>query len=96
MALQEHYDVGRIRNLTAEYVYRRVEEELAKRSDVCKCESCVLDLIGFTLNRVTPRYAVSMLGELNPSPRKTRRLELETDLAIRAGIDRLKKHPHHD
>ncbi len=96
MALEESYSVETIRNKAADAVYERVEQLLAEREDVCKCETCVLDLVAFTLNHVSPRYQTSLLGNLHPDRMREKKLEVEIDLALQAGLQRLREHAHHD
>jgi len=95
MALSDTYNLDTIRNKTAELVYEKVEELLAGTVDLCRCEICVLDLVAFTLNRVSPRYVTSMLGNLRPNVAAEKRLMVEIELALRAGLRQLKAHPHH-
>ena len=96
MALEDTYRLGSIRNKAAEAVCERVERLLSTREDLCKCETCVLDLVAFTLNRVSPRYEASLLGSLHPDERRERRFQVEIDLALEAGLKRLRRHTHHD
>ncbi len=95
MALQDTYNLESIRNDAAEMVYRNVELLLEDRPDLCRCEICVLDLVAFILNRVSPRYSTSLLGDLNPDPSKEKRMKVEIELALNAGVSRLQAHPHH-
>ena len=95
MSLTERYSIDRIRNRTVEMVCEAVERRIGERSDLCQCEECVLDLVAYTLNRATPRYATSLLGPLAPDPALERRIHLEIGLAIESGIRKLKEHPHH-
>ncbi len=85
-----------IRNRAAEAVWDRVETLLQEGAVPCGCPTCVNDLVAFALNRVAPRYTTSFLGDLHPDPVHTRRSRIEIDLAIEAGLQRLRKHPHHD
>jgi competence protein ComFB len=96
MALTELYDMEAIRNRTAEAVYKRVESLLEEDRNLCRCTNCVIDLVAFVLNRVTPRYTTSALGDLHPDPAQEHKLRIEVDLAIEAGLRRLREHPHHD
>ncbi len=96
MELQDKYDVQSIRNETAERVYERVKKLLEEREDVCKCETCVLDLVAFTLNRVTPRYSTSVLRDLHPDDVKAKKIQVEIDLALHAGLKQVRVHPHHE
>jgi len=95
MALQERYDLESIRNESKELVYERIEKLLEERDDFCKCETCMLDLVAFTLDRVTPRYTTSMLGDLHPDRVLEKKIQVEIDLALRAGLKQLREHPHH-
>ena len=95
MSLAERYPIDRIRNRTAEMVHEAVERQLAEGADLCPCEECVLDLVAYTLNRATPRYATSLLEPLAPDPALERRIRMEIGLALEAGIRKLKEHPHH-
>ncbi len=90
------YGLDMIRNRTAETVWERVQLLLREDSLPCSCPSCVADLVAFALNRVTPRYTTSILGDLHPDAAQSRRTRLEIDLAIEAGLRRLEAHPHHD
>jgi len=95
MTLQDTYDLETIRNEAAEMVYRRVEALLECRPEVCRCQTCVLDLVAFVLNRVSPRYSTAMLGDLHPDQARRNKMEVQIDLALEAGLQRLRMHPHH-
>ena len=45
-------------------VKRALEEYLPKSNLPCKCERCQADIIAFALNRLPPRYYVSLKGEV--------------------------------
>jgi competence protein ComFB len=96
MALEDRYNLDTIRNRSAEAVYGRVERLLLEREDVCKCRTCVLDLVAYTLNHVSPRYQTSLLGDLHPDKVREKRMEVEIDLALQAGVQRLREHTHHE
>ena len=95
MVLQEKYALEKIRNESAELVYERIEALLEDTGDFCGCEICVLDLAAFVLNRITPKYSTSLLGNLHPLQAKIKKQQVELDLAIQAGLKRLREHPHH-
>ena len=96
MRLQDRYPLENIRNQAAERVYSRVEQLIEKQHDFCTCDTCVLDLGAFVLNRVNPRYTTSLLGDLHPDNEKIKKLDVEIDLALRSGLERLREHPHHE
>ncbi len=88
-------------NHTEETVFRRIDELLKERGGrpdgegICTCQDCILDLVAYTLNRVKPRYRVSLLGALRENEHEKRKLEVEIDLALQSGLERIRRHPHH-
>jgi hypothetical protein len=96
MNLEDRYDVELIRNESKEWVCRRIEKLLDEQDGFCKCQTCVLDLLAFTLNRVSPRYSTSILGNLHPDKVRDKKMQIEIDLALKAGLKRLRQHPHHE
>ena len=94
MRLQERYHLDSLGNRSQELVYEAVER-LVNEKAMCTCEECVMDLVAWTLNHVTPRYYTSLLAPLNPDPGQERQLRVQIDLALAAGLKKLKEHPHH-
>jgi len=84
-----------IGNRSEELVYDAVEALAEEGTAMCGCEECVMDLVAWTLNHVTPRYYTSLLSPLTPDPALERKVRVEIDLAISAGLKRLREHPHH-
>jgi competence protein ComFB len=95
MGIRDRYDLDLLVNQTEEKVLQRIEGLLKERDDICACQDCVLDLVTYTLNRVTPRYRVSLLGALRENKRADRKLEVEIDVALQSGLERIRRHPHH-
>jgi competence protein ComFB len=95
MPLADRYDMDIVKNRSAEMVQARVEELLAAGGQLCPCQECVLDLVAYALNRVSPHYTTSLLGSLHSEPAFDRKLRVEIDVAIAAGLKRLRQHPHH-
>jgi competence protein ComFB len=95
MNLRERYNMDSLGNRSQELVYEAVEALVEEGTAMCTCEECVMDLVAWTLNHVTPRYYTSLLSPLNPDPLMERKVRVEIDLAIAAGLKRLKEHPHH-
>ena len=67
-----------LRNYTELLVKKTLEEYLPKSGLPCQCERCRADIMAFALNRLPPRYFVSLKGEVFTSlkaqtvPDKTR------------------------
>jgi competence protein ComFB len=95
MKLKERYNLDTMGNRSQELVYETIERLVEEGTALCTCEECVLDLLAWTLNHVTPRYYTSLLSPLNPDPGVERKVRVEIDLAIASGLKKLKEHPHH-
>jgi competence protein ComFB len=96
MSLSDYYNLDNLRNRSAEIVHERVEEFLKRNKEFCHCEQCVLDLLAYVLNHVTPMYGTSLLDPLSPNPERQKKLAIEIDLALKAGEKRVSEHPNHD
>ena len=50
------------KNYMEEAVERTMEEILAHRDDVCKCDRCKMDIKALALNHLPPKYVVTDRG----------------------------------
>jgi len=96
MKLNERYDLESIGNRSEQIVWEAIQRLVDEGTAMCTCEECVLDLVAWTLNHVTPQYYTSLLSPLNPDPARDRKIRVEVDLAIASGLKKLKAHPHHE
>ncbi len=96
MKLSEQYNLVNLTNRSADLVFKRVERFLEENEDFCHCEECVLDLIAFTLNHVSPIYETSLLAPLQPNRARIKKVQVEIDLALQAGLKRVTENPHHE
>jgi competence protein ComFB len=76
-------------------VFQAIERLIDQGTTMCTCEECVMDLAAWTLNHASPRYYTSLLMPLAPDPARERQYRVEIELALAAGIKKLKEHPHH-
>jgi len=53
-----------LRNYTESIVKKTLKEYLPKSGLPCQCERCQADIMAFALNRLPPRYFVSLKGEV--------------------------------
>ncbi|NLI91340.1 MAG: late competence development ComFB family protein [Peptococcaceae bacterium] len=53
-----------LKNFSEVIVKKALEEYLPKANIPCKCERCQADILAFALNRIPPRYFVSLKGEV--------------------------------
>ena len=83
-------------NYTELWVKQVLEELLAKRTDICTCEQCRLDMLAMALNRLKPSYAVSQHGSVYT---KAKMLEQQqnTDIITEVvkAVEQVSKNPHH-
>jgi len=95
MRLNERYNMETLGNRSQELVVEAIEKLVDGGDALCPCEECVMDLVAWTLNHVTPRYYTSLLSPLQPDAVLERKVRVEIDLALAAGLKRLREHPHH-
>ena len=97
MALENFYDLSNLKNYTEELVFRVMEDELKKISDedICKCEDCVLDMICLSLNKLQPRYRVSLMGTIY-STASDDDFENEVSEKVKEAIGKISINPAHD
>ena len=88
-----NYNLDLIKNRSLELVISRIEKLLNEREDFCHCEVCVIDLIAYVLNNITPLYTTSLLDPFEN--KKIETINEEIERAIKEGIKRIKEHPHH-
>ena len=88
-----NYNLDLIKNRSLELVISRIEKLLNERDDFCQCEVCVIDLIAYVLNNITPLYTTSLLDPFEN--KKIETINEEIERAIKEGIKRIKEHPHH-
>jgi len=95
MTLKERYNLDNLGNRSEELVFNAIEQLLERGALTCTCEECITDLAAWTLNHVAPRYYTSLLAPLTPDPTRERQYQVEIELAVAAGVKKLKEHPHH-
>ena len=96
MDIRRHYNLELLRNRGLELVLDRMGALMDARHDFCTCEQCILDLIAYSLNQVTPLYSTSLLEPFKPNPELARRVGLEIELALEEGLKRIARHPNHE
>ena len=95
MTLKDRYNLENLGNRTQELVFQAIEKLIDQGTSMCTCEECVTDLAAWVLNHAAPRYYTSLLAPLTPDPVRERQYQVEIELALAAGVKKLKEHPHH-
>lgn len=87
----------RLKNYMEDAVRNTLEELLEKRSNVCKCSRCRLDIIAFALNHLPPKYVVTDKGHTYTRVAEMAQ-QFGTDLvvALSKAIKHVNKNPRHD
>ena len=53
-----------IKNYMEDIVKRNMEEQMSKRTDICKCDRCGLDVFAYAINHLPPKYVVTDRGHI--------------------------------
>jgi competence protein ComFB len=53
-----------LKNYTETVVYQALQEYIQKNPISCTCERCQADIMAMALNRLPPKYYVSLKGEI--------------------------------
>jgi competence protein ComFB len=79
-----------------EVVQDELEQLLAERDDVCKCQKCKFDMMVWTLNRLPPKYVITDRGRLY-TKLKEQEIQFKADVVqeLTKAIDVIRKHPNH-
>jgi len=96
MAFEDAYDLSTLKNHTEELVYKSLEQELNQIADedICKCNTCVVDMACLALNKLAPRYRASLLGTIY-SKAEDEAFEKEVAVAVDAAVQKIGLNPAH-
>ncbi len=88
--------MSKLNNYTETVVNEVLKEILAGRNDICKCETCQLDIMAKALNNLPPQYYVSDRGEVF-SKLLASYLETRTKVVteVTKAIMQISQQPHH-
>ncbi|KNZ71097.1 Late competence development protein ComFB [Thermincola ferriacetica] len=86
----------KLNNYTETVVEQVLKEILADRDDICKCETCQLDIMAKALNNLPPQYYVTDRGEVF-SKLLASYLDTRTKVVteITKAIMQVSRQPHH-
>ncbi len=94
MGLKEDCDFSAMQNEAEQMVIQEMEEQLAD-SNVCQCEDCILDIATFALNRLKPRYRVSLMGALYAHAGEDADYGQKVKIAVSTAIGKIRGNPSH-
>jgi competence protein ComFB len=96
MAIKESYDFESLTNEAEELVVSEIEKQIPAHPDLCTCSECILDVAAYALNRVRPRYRVSLLDSVYIEPEERSDYLKEIRQAVLEGILKVSTNPPHD
>ena len=94
MAFQEKYDFSLLVNDKEQYVVRELENQLKVRTEVCRCQECVLDMVALALNHTKPVYRVTLLGAIYATA-DDEDVHQEIIDAVALAVDKIYANPSH-
>lgn len=84
-------------NIVEKLVWDKLEEVIAYKPDMCKCDKCKADIAAYALNRLGAKYVVSTEGELYA---RTEILDKDFNTALLVtlteAMELVAKNPKHD
>jgi competence protein ComFB len=95
MELMKKYDFSLLRNDAERFMIDELDKQLSE-ADMCKCEDCILDIATLALNKIKPRYHVSLLGQLYSKSAEDKKYMEEVKKAVKSAIEKVKNNPSHD
>jgi competence protein ComFB len=95
MGIREEYDFGLLVNEAEKIVIDEMEKQIPG-SGICTCKDCVLDVATLALNKVKPRYHVSLMGTLYAQAVSKTDYRKEVKKAVKEAIKKVINNPAHD
>jgi competence protein ComFB len=96
MAIKEEFDFDSLTNEAEELVVAEIEKQIPDYPDLCTCSECILDVAAYALNRVRPRYRVSLLDSVFVDTEERSYYLEEIRIAVHDGILKVSANPSHD
>jgi competence protein ComFB len=94
MAFQDKYDFSLLVNEKERYVVAELETQLKVRTEVCRCQECVLDMVALALNHTRPVYRVTLLGAIYARA-EDEEVHQEIVGAVQNAIEKIYENPSH-
>lgn len=96
MVFKDQYNFESLVNEAEELVVAEIDRQLPEYPDLCTCSECILDVAAYALNRVRPRYRVSLLDTVYVRNRERSAYLREIRRAVADGILKVRTNPPHD
>jgi competence protein ComFB len=96
MSIKERYDFDSLKNEAEDLIVAEIERQIPANPRLCTCSECILDVAAYALNRVRPRYRVSLLDSVYIDSEQQGTILEEIRQAVREGILKVAANPPHD
>ena len=94
MGFQEKYDFSLLVNDKERFVVAELESQLRVRTEVCRCQECVLDMVALALNHTKPVYRVTLLGAIYATA-DDEVVHQEIVEAVQSAVEKIYANPSH-
>ena len=96
MGFAERYNFDGLLNEAEALVIEEIGRQVPRFPDLCTCQECILDIAAYALNKVRPRYRVSLLDTVYAERSERNTYLHEVQRAVTEGILKVKTNPPHD
>jgi competence protein ComFB len=99
MTFAENYDFEFLKNESEKLVIEELERQVGalKDDEVCRCNTCIVDMAAMALNMVKPLYRVSLLGTQYVSRAMEEKMYADSlKKGVTKAIEKVRKNPAHD
>ncbi|MDR0497518.1 MAG: late competence development ComFB family protein [Treponema sp.] len=98
MAFYDNYDFEILKNESEKLVIEELEKQLDTYiGDICRCETCTMDMAAMALNTVKPLYRVSLLGtQYAAQAIKDPTYLFSLKKAVSKAVEKVRRNPAHD
>ena len=87
----------KLKNYMEDAVHYALEEMLAKRTNVCKCSRCKLDIMAYALNHLPAKYVVTDKGHTYTRVAEmAQQFNADLVVAISKGMKHVARNPRHE
>ena len=86
-----------LKNYMEEATDSTIEEILARRDDVCKCDRCKMDIKALALNHLPPKYVVTDMGYVYTKVNELEnQFKADITVAVTNALKIIRDNPRHD
>ncbi len=86
----------KLKNYMEDAVRNTLDEMMEKRTNVCKCSRCKLDIMAFALNHLPAKYVVTDKGHTYTRVAEmAQQFNADLVVAISKGLKHVEKNPRH-